>query len=312
MAIPGTDHLNTDASCSASSTPSLVSGVQQNALLRQVFRPGGSQTPRSTPAASRPSVTQSRGASPEYIHESDSGGIADVPAEADDRQGGVVGSDDSDSDDDDSDEDGGEVQKSGHTKERPLHEWEVQRMKAKEVRKEMEESLAKEWGDLAKVWWKPSLKKKATRPHKPKSAKSSAAPSCRSTRMNASEPGGTNVNPPSEDEESLHAHTGNNDNGGKTSQIVPTSDDGDQTPQITPMNIDGGETSQTAKTKTDYSIERRQWPEWLCQAMDSFADDERLADLEGLLAKFVALERQMGYLTGMVRLNIMSIGILLM
>jgi hypothetical protein len=42
--------------------------------------------------------------------------------------------------------------------------------------------------------------------------------------------------------------------------------------------------------------------------MDSFMADEKLADLEGLLMKFVMLERQLGYLSGMVHCNIAYIG----
>ena len=137
------------------------------------------------------------------------------------------------------------------------------------ARKAMEESLAKQWGDLAKEFKKLSPKKR--QPRKPKEP--NTLPVRRSGRSKATSlavPA-----PPPTDTETTSPH------------VPSTSQDPQGTADLPSHSSD---------------VDRRNWPKWLRHAIDELADSADLA-WTALLDKFLMLEKQLGYPTGMVGLD---------
>jgi hypothetical protein len=179
-------------------------------------------------------------------------------------------------DENDKDEDKDAAEKSEDEDESDRELTEAQRyMKEKEeriaARKAMEESLAKEWGDLAKAFKKPSPKKR--KPRKPK--ESDALPIRRSARSSQTNTTALAVTPP---------------DAPSTALAVPPPD--------------APSTSQVPTTDLPNAsdIDRKNWPEWLCQAIDELADSTDLV-WTALLQKFLMLEERLGYPAGMVSLD---------
>jgi hypothetical protein len=269
----------------------------RGATSRSLSLKAGLKVPQKT---QNPSGTQGRSKVdvPDWLNDSDSdngsqadNALGDSNSHGDLEKGGAEGDGDNDDsdvggnhgnerdktkdDDRDQDDDDGDDRQG----EKPMTELDIY-LKEKEeriaARKAMEESLAQEWGDLAKAFKKPSPKKR--KPRQPKMI--GEAPSRRSARTSQ---GNTADAPSNADPPSAHAPS------------LPQASAGSQKP----LNMDSSSSSQEL-TGSQHE-DRQSWPEWLRIAIDQLGDLNDSIWM-GLVTKFIALEQQLGYPTGMVRL----------